>query len=235
MKIRCVWEHNGEDTLLYAANLIGAFTRGANREEAVRKMQREAVSYLRWTGVEVPASFEVEITQEKVSDLNICDADSDVIFEEERHPLTMEEYTTLKALVMKSADDFWALYSAIPEKDSSCLLPRRTFYGQVPTTASEMYEHTKSVNSYYFAEIGVDADSDGTIAQCRERGFAQLEKHPDFLNRPAAFGSYGEEWSLRKVMRRFVWHDRIHAKAMYRMAKKTFGAETVPDIFALEE
>lgn len=36
-------------------------------------------------------------------------------------------------------------------------------------------------------------------------------------------GSYGELWSLKKVLRRFIWHDRIHAKVMYRMAVRTFG------------
>ena len=52
-----------------------------------------------------------------------------------------------------------------------------------------------------------------------------------FLNNPVIEGSYGELWSLRKVMRRFIWHDRIHAKAMYRMANKTFGPGSVPDVF----
>lgn len=47
-------------------------------------------------------------------------------------------------------------------------------------------------------------------------------------------GSYGEEWSLRKVLRRFIWHDRIHAKAMYRMAIKTFGPDVVPNIFCFD-
>ena len=47
-------------------------------------------------------------------------------------------------------------------------------------------------------------------------------------------GSYDEEWCLRKVLRRFLWHDLIHAKAMYRMAVKTFGAGAVPDVFRFE-
>lgn len=55
--------------------------------------------------------------------------------------------------------------------------------------------------------------------------------HPDFLNNNVFDGSYGEKWSLRKVLRRFIWHDRIHAKAMYRMAVKTFGFDVIPNIF----
>ena len=101
----------------------------------------------------------------------------------------------------------------------------------MPRTAQEMYEHTKNVNAYYFAEIDVDADNDGTIYDCRKRGFERLEQTEGFLDNSLIEGSYGELWSVRKVMRRFVWHDRIHAKAMYRMAVKTFGAFGVDNTF----
>lgn len=231
MKIECVWEHNGEDTLLYAGSLPGAYTRGESLETALRKMDREAISYLRWTGAPDPERIAVEIVQERVSSLEIRDADSDVLFESEKAPLSFEEYAQLKALALKSAEDFLALYEAVPDKTRSCLPVRQTFYGQVPRTAEEMYIHTKSVNSYYFGEIGVEADNEGTIADCRRRGFAALEAMPDFLANPVVCGCYDEDWTLRKVLRRFLWHDRIHARAMYRMACNTFGSKLIPNIF----
>lgn len=125
--------------------------------------------------------MEPVIVQEKPSELTISDADSDVLFDEERKPLAMWEYEQLKALALKSARDFLTLYEAIPEKGKSCCSARATFYGQVPRTALEMYEHTKNVNDYYFGEIGVAADHEGTILECRERGFALLEKSLIFL------------------------------------------------------
>lgn len=70
--------------------------------------------------------------------------------------------------------------------------------------------------------------------ECRERGFAVLESQPNFLKNIVHLGSYNEEWSLRKVLRRFVWHDRIHAKAMYRMALKMFDPDVVPNIFQFD-
>ena len=231
MKIECFWEHNGEDTLLYAGSLPGAYTRGESLETALRKMDREAISYLRWTGAPNPERIAVEIVQERVNSLEIRDADSNVLFESEKAPLSFEEYAQLKALALKSAEDFLALYEAVPDKTRSCLPVRQTFYGQVPRTAEEMYIHTKSVNSYYFGEIGVEADNEGTIADCRRRGFAALEAMPDFLANHVVCGSYGEDWTLRKVLRRFLWHDRIHARAMYRMACNTFGSKLIPNIF----
>ena len=209
MTINCVWEHNGRDTLLYAVDFVGAYTRGETLEAAVRKMQAEICSYLKWCG----------------------NADSDVLFESEKAPLTAEEYIKLKALALKSAQDFLALYDSVPDKNATAAPERKTFYGQVPRTANEMYEHTKNVNTYYFAEIAVDADHDGNIYECRKRGFESLESNPDFLQNTVRKGSYGEDWSLRKVLRRFIWHDRIHARAMYRMAIKVFGAENVVNPF----
>ncbi len=231
MVIECVWEHNGNDTLLYAANLPGAYTRGAGKEPAMEKMAQEARAYLRWKGEDVPADITVEIVQEAACDLHVSDADSDVLFDSEKAPLFQTEYEALKALALKSAADFLALYEAIPDKHRSSAPARQTFYGQVPRTAEEMYQHTKNVNDYYFAEIGVEADNEGTILECRRRGFEALEAQADFLQNRLFDGSYGEAWSLRKVLRRFIWHDRIHAKAMARMAEKTFVVGVVPDVF----
>ncbi len=39
---------------------------------------------------------------------------------------------------------------------------------------------------------------------------------------------------MKLVLRRFIRHDRIHAKAMYRMAVKTFGEGGVPDVFRFD-
>lgn len=234
MKISCVWEHNGKDSLLYAERFPGAFTRGPSQASAIRKMPAEIKSYLRWRGGPVPDAFEVEIVQEKSSALTVSDADSDVLFDSERQALSPPEYAELKALALKSARDFLTLFEAIPDPNRSCLPARETFYGLVPRTALEMYEHTKNVNEYYFSEIGVPADNEGTLLACRERGFAALESKPHFLKNPVVPGSYEEEWSLRKVLRRFVWHDRIHARAMYRMAVRTFGTQAVPNVFLFD-
>lgn len=100
------------------------------------------------------------------------------------------------------------------------LTPRKTFYGDVPITAGEMYTHTKNVNEYYFGELNIAATNEPDIYTCRLQGFLEIERQSDFLKNLVFDGSYGEEWSLKKLLRRFIWHDRIHAKAMWRMARK---------------
>ena len=234
MKIPCFWEHNRGDTLLYAVDLPGGYARGESLPAAIAKMTAEIKSYLAWKGDPVPDLIEIVIAEEKESELDIRDADSDAIFDSEKAPLTREEYEVLKALALRSAKDFLALYESIPDKDAGLSPLRKTFYGQVPHTAREMYAHTKSVNAYYFGEIGIEADNEGDILTCRRRGFEALEAHPDFLHMPAAEGSYGEYWSVRKMLRRFIWHDRIHGRAMWRGAVRVFGGDAIANPFCFE-
>jgi hypothetical protein len=174
----------------------------------------------------------VRVVQDAPCDLNVSDADSDVIFDTEKLPLTMDEYQQLKFLALKSARDFKSLYDSIPDQKKPLSAPRHTFYGSVPSSAEEMYLHTKNVNSYYFGEIGIDSYNEGDIYSCRLSGFAKLEAMSDFLSNHVVEGSYGEMWSLRKMLRRFIWHDRIHARAMYRRSIAAFPNAFIPNVFS---
>lgn len=235
MKIACIWEHNGSDSLLYARDYPGAYSRGNDLDTAKSKIAGEMAAYFAWLGRPLESAVQAEIVLDAPSRLNIADADSDVLLPGEELALSQEAYHHWKSLALKSAEDFHRLYLSIPEKDRPIAPNRPTFYGHVPVTANEMYCHTKNVNAYYFGEIGVDADNDGTIFDCRCRGFSALESIPGFLEAAASEGSYGEIWSLKKVLRRFLWHDRIHAKAMYRRSAAVFGKEQIPDLFHFSE
>ena len=222
-EIGCIWEHRGEDTILWAVDYPGAFARGASLKEALAKLNADLREWSAWIGLETPEEGEAVVIGEVESTLNVRDADSDVLLDGEREPLSREEYVRLRAAALRSAERFLELYQSVPDPDRSENPIQQTFYGAVPRTAREMYAHTKHVNAYYFAEIGVEADNEGDIVDCRRRGFEKLEKQPDFLRNPVFEGSWDENWTLRKVLRRFIWHDRIHARAMERMVKRTFG------------
>lgn len=237
MLIKAVCEYNDDGCLVYAENFPGAFVRGRNYQNAVAKFPREIETWLDWANGETKSDepFEIELVQEKKNaDLRICDADSDVIFDSEREPLTKEEYQKLKILALRSAMDFERLYDSVPNKKMNMVPPRETFYGKIPSTAEEMYNHTMNVNSYYFGEIGVEAENGPDILFCRQKGFEELEKQEGFLGNKVFDGSYGEEWSLRKVLRRFIWHDRIHARAMYRRAFEAFWDSDIDNVFCFK-
>lgn len=226
------WEHCGGDSLVWFHRFPGAYVRGGSLTQALAKADAELRSYVHWRDGVIPAvEFDPIPASEHCPDLQVCDADSDALLPEEALAMTVGEYEALKALVLRSASCFQQLYDAVPDKTHLLTGRRETFYGQRPATAEEMYRHTKNVNAYYFDQLGVEACNEPDILACRQEGFSRLEQQPDFLTAGVLEGDYGELWSLRKLCRRFLWHDRIHAKAMYRHGRRVFGELANPFLF----
>ena len=235
MKIEAVCEYNEGGYLIYSANFPGAYVRGENENQALAKFGGELRSYLRWSRTAEPPrdAPEIEIIQRKHSNLQICDADSDVLFDAERTVLTEAEYAALKLLVLKSARDFRKLYRSIPNPDISGRAPRTSFYGPVPRTPREMYNHTNQVTAYYAAAFGLEFENVSDIYANRMHVLSELESLPNFLSARVYTAPDGEQWTMRKVLRRFLWHDRIHAKAMWRTASALWGDEIANPFFFL--
>ncbi len=232
MIIPAVCEYNEGGCLIYADNLPGAYVRGETENQALAKFDGEVRSYLRWCGkkTELSEPVEVEIVQRKKSDLHICDADSDVLFASEQETLTLEEYQKLKMLTLRSARDFNKIYQAIGNPNISNRTPRTSFYGAVPRTPQEMYEHTNRTTAYYAAAFGIEMDNAADIYANRMLLFSEIESIEDFLAGKIYIAPDGEQWTIRKLLRRLLWHDRIHAKAMWRTATALWGS-AIPNPF----
>ena len=231
--VKCIWEHNGSDTLLWSDECPGACSRGPSLDIALAKLDAELRSYLRWSDsmTGCGAQFLPVIVEEHCSALDIADADSDVLFHSETGPLDAATYRRLKRLVLKSAADYQALHDAIPHRERLLFPARRTFYGSVPRSASALYRHMTGVNGYYWQNIGLDTPDSGVLLADREEGFRLLEARPDYLANPVYTAADGECWSLKKVLRRFLWHDRIHGRALYRRVVRMYGPGRVQDVF----
>lgn len=233
--IRVAAEYNTGGHLLYVVDFPGAYARGRTREEALSKLPNEIRQYCQWCEKRAPDSgTPFVITEEKESTLEIADADSDILLRSECGALDRTAYESLRDLCLQSAADFLSLYQSVPDKDAPLGPSRKTFYGDVPRSAAAMYAHTASVNAYYFGEIGVQAENGPDIFSARKAGFAALESVTDFLENPVLEGSYGEFWSIKKVCRRFLWHDRIHARAMYRRGSALFGKDSLKNPFLFD-
>ena len=230
---RAALEYSDKGCLLYSLDCPGAFARGSTREEACAKLGYDMDAWCRWSGEPLTYGAVLVVEEKYQPDMKVEDADSDMLFEAERCPMSMEEYEFLRELVLKSARDFDALYASIPDPDTLLGEARETFYGDYPNTARKMYTHTNSVTAYYVGELNAEVDNLPGFYENRINGINAIEAIPDFLNLPVIEGSYDEQWSLRKVLRRFLWHDRIHARAMYRRAKTVWG-EQIADPFRFD-
>ncbi len=228
--VRAVVEYNAEGALVWAENLPGAFSRGQSEQAALMKLPEAANRFRLWSeNKPFVLPPRVEVVERHHTALCVREADSEVIFESEKQPLSGEEYERLRSLVLRSAADFERLYQSIPDKNVTDIPPRNTFLGILPRTAREMYEHVNCVTAYYVGEVGTAWENRPDMLENRQGALKILEKTDRFLELPAVQGSFQEWWSVRKVMRRFLWHDRIHARAMYRMACRMWGV--AEDVF----
>ena len=189
--------------------------------KALEKFPKNLSVFAQWAyGVPMPdlAESDFVVTHAYKTDLAVEDADGNVLFPSERLPMDMTEYTQKKQLCLRSAQDFEKLLNSIPQKDRALRKSRRTFYGKIPCSAREMADHTNRTLEYYANGLGIAFENEGGLFENRKRLFRAIESTPNFLLPRVHEAPDGELWTLRKLLRRLLWHDRIHAHALWRRA-----------------
>ncbi len=148
----------------------------------------------------------------------VPDADCEILLESDRGNIEGEEFLDLVKLVRNSGKTLVALYSQSQLKNwIEQTRIRTTFYGENPKTIQEIFDHVNGTQYYYLSrtQIPFDQDENDFI---RRREFclgkiAELYKKAGNL----MWEEDNEFWTLKKTLRRFVWHDRIHGKAITRI------------------
>lgn len=234
--IEVIAEYNEKGAMLWADAYPGAYSRAETVAKALEKFPKALSEYAHWAhGAPLTlAESDFVVTHAYQTGLRVDDADSDVLFPSERLPMDMTEYTQKKLLCIRSAQDFEKLLASIPQKDRSLRKSRRTFYGKIPCSAREMTEHTNGTLEYYAHAIGVPFENEGSLSENRRRLFRAIESTPDFLSPRIHTDTDGEQWTLKKLMRRVLWHDRIHARALYRRAITFWSRDRIENPFFFE-
>ena len=202
--------------------------------KALEKFPKNLSVFAQWAyGVPMPdlAESDFVVTHAYKTDLAVEDADGNVLFPSERLPMDMTEYTQKKQLCLRSAQDFEKLLNSIPQKDRALRKSRRTFYGKIPYSAREMADHTNRTLEYYASGLGIAFENEGGLFENRKRLFRAIESTPNFLLPRVHEAPDGELWTLRKLLRRLLWHDRIHAHALWRRAITFWQKERIANPF----
>ena len=232
--IEVIAEYNERGAMLWADAYPGAYARGETVSRALEKFPKSLSVFAKWAyGAPMPdlAESDFVVTHAYKTELAVEDADSDVLFPSERLPMDMTEYTQKKQLSIRSAQDFEKLVASIPQKDRALRKSRRTFYGKIPCSARETAEHTNRTLSYYANGLGIAFENEGGLSENRRRLFRAIESSPNFLFARVHEAPDGELWTLRKLMRRIIWHDRIHAYALWRHAITFWQKERIANPF----
>ncbi len=223
-------ETNGRGCLVFLGELPGAFVRGATETEALAKVQAEALSYARWAGIDLPAGFRVEIAERCHTKAVIEDGDTEILLAADRCALDAARFADLAALAAMSGRGVAELFTGAAYQDwVDEERIRRTFYGENPRTLREIIEHLTATHDYYLSRLGIDGGAARDFLPSREWCISRLAGRYRAGDSGEIRSKDGEEWTLAKVLRRLIWHDRIHAKAMVRILIKQRRYELISD------
>jgi len=217
--------------MIHLVDLPGGFTRARTVEEALAKVRPEAGAYARWAGLELDLSGEIAVVQRAETQAQLADGDTEILLERDLE-LNPAYLGWLMQLAARSAEAFQRLYDSVPDKDRvDTAKDRNTFYGKAPCTAAEVLSHVDRTAGYYLSRIGIDfSPAAGQLVENRRKSL-DLIAHDCRALRNEVVCMDNECWTTAKALRRFIWHDRIHAKALYRFAVRIWGAEKISDAF----
>lgn len=221
--MRIIYETNGLGFLGWITDLPGAYIRGKTLEEARGKVNKEIALCTEWLNFE--KAVDMQINEEiKKSDLHIEDADSDIIFDSELIDFDKKEVFLFWCdKVLLSGTKTEEIYKKMKNKSLvDITMKRKTFYGDVYCTINDQYRHIVNVQNYYLNQIGTEMNIADELRLNRMEFIEKLkEKYLKEGNK--LYRNESEDWTVKKVIRRTIWHDRIHIRAIERMENRLSG------------
>ncbi|MFB0508894.1 MAG: hypothetical protein ACETVX_00195 [bacterium] len=220
--ISIAFETNGKGYLGFIIELPGAFIRGRTEKEALSKVNQEVKSYLKWLGIEENLDYNTNVVQRHQSSLMIEDADSEILLNTDKGTMSDEEFRNLIDLVRYSGETFLKIYNDAKFKDwVDEARIRKTFYGENYTTIQGIFGHVKRCQYYYLSRTKIPFETkEEDFVKIREFCLNKIKELYRKDNNFLIFDIDNELWTLKKILRRFVWHDRIHGKAITRILAK---------------
>jgi hypothetical protein len=221
-RISVALETNGRGFIGFIVQLQGAYVRGKTEEEALSKLDNEVRSYAKWLEVEPPVHYDIHVCQRHTCTLTVEDADSEILLDEDKSPISDHAFKELLELAAYSGETFYVLHRNTELEDwvdESRI--RKTFYGETPTTIREIFEHVNGTQHYYLSRAQLShREQTKDFLQARRNCLSILQDLFEEQQNNQLFRVDNEEWTLSKILRRFVWHDRIHGKAIVRIMQR---------------
>ena len=202
--------------------LPGCFSRGSSREDALDRAPRAIADYFNWrdgyerVSDEVVDSIHVQVVEafENYETLDGYWVNS--FFEYDRRPPTAAEVDDVRWLLNCTRSD---LITTIRRAPSSSL--DEEIAGERFGSLSGILKHVATAERWYFDKLGLalpkeqlGTDPFGMLDAVRRHTVIQL---PRLVQNREIREIRGELWSARKVVRRMLWHERVHTWHLQRL------------------
>jgi hypothetical protein len=217
-------ETNGIGFMGFLSELPGSFVRGKSRKQALSKVYPEVSSYLKWFHLNLSSKIEISVSQLERSNCHIDDGDSCILLGSDRGVISETDFDELMSLARFSGETFHSLVNQSERRNwIDKARQGSTFYGKKPTTIQEIFEHVGRTQWFYLSRAGVGLEqtqNDFSFMALRKFCLDKLALVYKQDKNSKVWEIDDELWTLKKIMRRFIWHDRIHAKSIVRILEK---------------
>ncbi len=222
-------------TLALILDLPGCFSSGSSRQQALERLQQALAEYHTWLRqhddytpeVRGPFVFNVkevfQITYEGEYEVNS-------FFTPDAEPATDEDIEWALALLGWQREDLLERVGGLSDK----VLDWRPADEPASMSIRQILDHIAQAEVWYMGRLDeqppriIVADLPGPtldrLQRVRQASIMRIKTYPKEL-RGTMFTHRGERWTLRKVLRRAVWHERDHLNqidellAAYRAAQ----------------
>ena len=213
-------EAPGGATLALILDLPGCFANGASRQEALDHLQQALTNYHLWLRrhddytPEVHGPFVFD-TKETFQIIYEGEDEINSFFSPDALPATDEDIEWALALMGWQREDVLERVSDLSDE----MLDWKPEHDQDALSIRQLLDHIAQAEIWYMGRLDekppriVVAELPGPTLErfqrVRQAAVMRVKTYPKEL-RGKVFTHLGEQWSLRKALRRAVWHERDH-------------------------
>jgi len=230
---------------VFVQELPGCYSRAPTLDEAIAKVPRKIREFLDWLRRhgepidEAKYEVEVELSERIDGDWPVNLGDSQALFRADLRPLDKEEVERCIRYIRHAREDVINLYLSAPT-DALEWKPDQS----TPRHIKRIAEHIAEVDLFYIERLRgrrfrdwplTSLEVGNELASLRLSNLANDEMNCVVSHHPPG-GWTGtteaEGWTTRKVLRRFIWHERLHMATieklirLYRVSKKDGPPDT---------
>ena len=148
----------------------------------------------------------------------------EVLFTPDHSPATIDEIGRTIALLHASREDLVGELESIPAGALDWEPPYRAFLPWARwRTIRQIVTHVANTETHYYLDaigcrppfdpVGTDAAPESYLSLGRAHTLSTLES----LASSSDLARIRDGWSVRKVLRRLIWHERLHTKSIHRI------------------
>lgn len=202
----------------------GCYSRAMTREEAiclvpdaVKESVKRIESVYTGPGYNVPL-YETKVVEEFRAYESEPGYLVNAFFENDRIPLTDKDIDYAKCLLKLNRNELISLLSGLPEETFD-----RTIAGEVRTNIKGILNHIGTTEWWYWDRLDMVAPRErfpsepiALLESIREFSNANLGR---LVGNNLTTKKQSETWSARKLLRRMIWHERVHTLQIVRYLK----------------